>query len=99
MSLYDVAVPTTEAICVNLVQVDPWHRSILTSVWLAEPFVHVKPIELLEMAPALKLVGVAGKVGAFTMIDTMRGKLVRPKLSETTSDAVYVPGVEYRCVI
>ena len=52
-------------------------------------------MELLERVLALRFVGVAGKVGAFTMIDIERGKLVRPKLSVTTSDAVYVPGVEY----
>jgi hypothetical protein len=92
--LYVVAVPSTVAIWAKLVHVDPRQDSILTSVWFVDPFVQLRPIELPDSAIAFRFAGATGRVGALTTMETLRGKLERPKISVTTRDAVYVPAVE-----
>jgi hypothetical protein len=92
-----VAVPASTATWVKFVQLDPLQRAILISVWSVVPFVHVRPIEPLVSAVAVRFVGAATE-RAFTTMERVV-VLDAPLLSVTVRDAVYVPGVVYRWVV
>ena len=81
-----VAVPATAATCVKFVQPAPRQRSILTSVWLVDPFVQLKPIEPRVSAVAVKPDGAGGSRGFATIERVV--VLEAPSLSVTFRDAV-----------
>jgi hypothetical protein len=58
----------TVAICANLVQVAPWHCSILNPSSLIELSVQVRLIWLLDTAVAFRLLGVAGSAGGAKVV-------------------------------
>ena len=87
------AVPGSVATWAKFVQPVPLQRSTRTSVWFADPLVHVSPIELLDRAVAVKFAGALGRGGAFTTMDAVV-EFDAPPLSVTVNVAVYVPGVE-----
>ena len=64
----------------------PRQRSILTSVWLVDPFVQTRPIELRVSAVAVRPDGAGGGRGFTTMEPVV--VLDAPPLSVTVRDAV-----------
>jgi hypothetical protein len=81
-----VAVPATAATCVKFVQLAPRQRSILTSVWLVDPFVQVRPIEPRVSAVAVRA-GWRRRNEGFATIERV-AVLEVPSLSVTFRDAV-----------
>ena len=77
----------------------PLQRCTVIDAALVAPLIHVRLILARMFELAARFVGAAGTgVIDATLMDA-EAVLEAPPLSVTVSDAVYVPGFEYRCVV